>query len=213
MHLEAARALAMQFHQNNVHLVYGGGTVGLMGELAKTLVSLSGPGAVHGVIPRALIAVEEGYQDKQLLETAKTPRGAKIERIVGDEKSAAFEFGMITVVPDMHTRKHLMATKVRGGGPGSGFIAMAGGFGTMEEVMEMTTWNQLGIQPVGVVLLNIDGYWDALVAWMKHAVQEGFLSERHAGILAETSNVDQILAMLREYQVGEDGLKLAWGRE
>lgn len=57
-HLAAARSLAQAFHANNISLVYGGGTVGVMGELAKTLVSLSGPSSVHGIIPEALLKYE-----------------------------------------------------------------------------------------------------------------------------------------------------------
>ncbi|KAI7560389.1 hypothetical protein KC346_g22578, partial [Hortaea werneckii] len=62
-HLAAARALAHALHANNISLVYGGGTVGIMGEVAKTLVSLSGPEAVHGVIPEALIRYERNYNE------------------------------------------------------------------------------------------------------------------------------------------------------
>ena len=102
--------MAREFHKNNVHLVYGGGTVGLMGELAKTLVSLSGPEAVHGIIPKALIRVEEGYQDKESDSGSK-----KAERTVQNNKT---EFGRVTVVPDMHSRKQLMAKQVFEGGPG-----------------------------------------------------------------------------------------------
>ena len=58
-HLEAARALARQLHAANAKLVYGGGTVGLMGEVARTLVSLSGPDSVHGIIPAPLVQYEQ----------------------------------------------------------------------------------------------------------------------------------------------------------
>ncbi|RTE69353.1 hypothetical protein BHE90_016270 [Fusarium euwallaceae] len=205
IHLEAARSLAREFHKNNVHLVYGGGTVGLMGELAKTLVSLSGPEAVHGVIPKALIRVEEGYQDKESDSGSK-----KAERTV---ETNGVEFGRVTVVPDMHSRKQLMAKQVFEGGPGSGFIALPGGFGTMEEVMEMTTWNQLGIHQVGVLLLNINGYWNHLIAWVKNAVDEGFLSSQNASILIQTDDTAAALEKLRAYQVSGDRLELTWGDE
>ncbi|KAM5346168.1 hypothetical protein ACJ41O_009173 [Fusarium nematophilum] len=210
VHVEAARSLAYQLHKNNAHLVYGGGTVGMMGELAKTLVSLSGPHAVHGVIPKALIQVEEGYQDKQ--EPA-SGAPAKVERVVKDDQTTNTEFGLVTVVSDMHTRKQLMARMVFEGGPGSGFIALAGGFGTMEEVMEMTTWNQLGIHRVGVLLLNINGYWNAIVEWVRNAVEEGFVSKENASILIETDDVRVALEKLRDYQVSRDRLELSWGDE
>jgi len=105
-----------------------------MGELAKTLVSLSGPGSVHGIIPEALIRHEQ---------QGITP--------------AMSDFGKTTVVPDMHQRKALMAKEVMAGAPGSGFVALPGGYGTMEELLEVTTWNQLGIHAKGVVVYNVEG--------------------------------------------------------
>ncbi|KAI9368136.1 hypothetical protein BJX61DRAFT_546836, partial [Aspergillus egyptiacus] len=71
----------------------------------------------------------------------------------------------ITIVPDMHTRKALMAEKVKQGGPGSGFVGMAGGFGTLDEVMEMATANGLGFHERRVVLLIVEGYWDGVLQW------------------------------------------------
>lgn len=227
VHLEAARALAHEFHKNNVHLVYGGGTNGIMGELARTLVSLSGPQAVHGVIPRALIKVEDGYKNsaeptptESEAEEGKTQKGAgkAHERTLPSlmDKTTLLketEYGITTIVPDMHTRKRLMATKVLEGGPGSGFVALTGGFGTMEEVMEMTTWNQLGIHKVGVVLLNINGYWDGLLQWVQNSVKEGFVSEANGKILVSVDDVKDVLPRLREYKASADRLQLNWGEE
>ncbi|KAL1863778.1 hypothetical protein Plec18167_008040 [Paecilomyces lecythidis] len=227
-HLESARALAREFHENNVQLVYGGGTAGIMGEIARTLVSLSGPRAVHGVIPRALVSVEEGYKDSNATSTAgatetaqqraaQSSGGKAPERILpsGDKGAMVEEtpYGITTIVEDMHTRKRLMATKVLEGGPGSGFVALAGGFGTMEEVMEMTTWNQLGIHRVGIVLLNIGGYWDGVLAWVRNAVKEGFVSEANANILVEAKDVSQVLEVLRNYKVSSGRFQLKWGQE
>ncbi|KAJ9216993.1 hypothetical protein DTO166G4_1453 [Paecilomyces variotii] len=224
VHLESARALARTFHENNVQLVYGGGTAGIMGELARTLVSLSGPRAVHGVIPRALVSVEEGYKESNATSTAGATEiaqqrsgGKAPERILPSSgKDAMIEetpYGITTIVEDMHTRKRLMATKVLEGGPGSGFVALAGGFGTMEEVMEMTTWNQLGIHRVGIVLLNVGGYWDGVLAWVRNAVKEGFVSEANSNILVEAKDVNQVLEALRNYKVSEGRLQLKWGQE
>ena len=119
----AARSLAQVFHDNHVKLLYGAGTYGMMGELARTLVALSGPEAVHGIIPKALLPAE-----KYVLE--------KAELAGRDDKQT---YGITTVVQTMHERKELMAAKVREGGPGSGFIALPGGFGTLDELAEMTT--------------------------------------------------------------------------
>ncbi|RDW92702.1 LOG family protein [Aspergillus mulundensis] len=206
-HLEAAHALAVEFHKNNVHLVYGGGTTGLMGEVAKTLVALSGPTAVHGIIPRALVQVKADAAAREL-------NGAKAaERVVSSAselEQPVTEYGLTTIVPDMHTRKRLMATKVMEGGPGSGFVSLAGGFGTIEELMEMTTWNQLGIHQVGVVLLNVNGYWDGVMLWIRNGVAQGFIREKNAKIIAETTDPAMVVAMLVQYRKSEDRLLLNW---
>src|SRR5438876_11878812 len=99
--------------------VYGGGTVGLMGELAKTLVSLSGPDSVRGIIPDALVKYERDH-------TYQSTNGDNLQ--VPEERV----YGRTTVVRDMHTRKQLMAREVIEGGPGSGFIGLSGGYGTLE---------------------------------------------------------------------------------
>ncbi|GFF40809.1 LOG family protein YJL055W [Aspergillus udagawae] len=216
-HLEAARLLAHEFHKNNVQLVYGGGTVGIMGELARTLVSLSGPQAVYGIIPKALVEVEEGYKDIDrqrgtTKDASLNKQGKAAERVVSDSIKES-DYGLVTIVPDMHTRKRLMAQKVLEGGPGSGFVALAGGFGTMEELMEMTTWNQLGIHKAGVVLLNINGYWDGILQWVQASVEEGLVSQENAGILTQATRVEDVLKMLREYRISNDRLKLDWGQE
>lgn len=198
----------------------------MMGELARTLVKLSGPQAAHGVIPRALVKIEEGYKGSQELDPAAATESAQREqaggkapeRVIPDpmDKTTLFkesEYGVTTIVPDMHTRKRLMATKVLEGGPGSGFVALAGGFGTMEEVMEMTTWNQLGIHRVGVVLVNINGFYDGLLAWVKNAVKEGYISPANAEILVEAKDVSEVLTKLRDYKVSNGRMQLNWGQE
>ncbi|KAL4877681.1 lysine decarboxylase-like protein [Aspergillus karnatakaensis] len=216
-HMETARRLAQIFHENNIQLVYGGGTKGLMGEIARTLVQLSGPESVHGVIPRALVSVEPGY-NKNGQETPSTSSasaggaGKEAERIVSDG-GASSEYGITTIVPDMHTRKRMMAEKVKEGGPGSGFVSLAGGFGTIEEVMEMTTWNQLGIHHLGVVLLNVNGYWDGLLEWVKNSVREGYVSKDNEGILVEAKTVEEVWPKLVQYQVSAGRYQLNWGQK
>ncbi|KAL3432196.1 hypothetical protein BDV09DRAFT_134730 [Aspergillus tetrazonus] len=223
-HMETARRLAQIFHENNIQLVYGGGTKGLMGEIARTLVSLSGPESVHGIIPRALVSIEPGYNQNGN-GTTGTPStssasaggaGKVAERVVGEAQSGnvpSSEYGLTTIVADMHTRKRLMAEKVREGGPGSGFVALAGGFGTIEEVMEMTTWNQLGIHHLGVVLLNVAGYWDGLLEWVRNSVREGYVSKENGSILVEAKTVEEVWPKLVQYQVSEGRYQLKWEDE
>ncbi|PGH02681.1 hypothetical protein AJ79_07560 [Helicocarpus griseus UAMH5409] len=225
-HLSSARALAHIFHKENITLVYGGGTAGIMGELARTLVSLSGPQAVHGVIPTALVRVENGYRTTRTAADKAQGGGKDAERVVsavdqgeggkkaGDGGVGSYmgesEYGMTTLVPDMHTRKRTMAQKVMEGGPGSGFVVLAGGFGTLEEAMEMVTWNQLGIHHRGIVLLNIAGYWDGLLAWLENSVKEGFVNEVNKGILVECKRVEDVLEALRGYRLSEGRFSLDW---
>ncbi|KAL9128572.1 MAG: hypothetical protein Q9217_002771 [Psora testacea] len=203
-HTAAARSLAQTLHVNNISLVYGGGTTGLMGELARTLVSLSGPEAVHGIIPDALIQFERQGRPGPA-DDAKADGG----NIEIDEKI----YGRTTVVRDMHTRKQLMAKKVMEGGPGSGFVALSGGYGTLEELMEVITWNQLGIHGKGIVVYNVDGYYDGLIQWVKSAVSAGFIARGNAGILVEALEAEEAIRFLREYRVAEGRFNLDWGQK
>ena len=173
-----------------------------MGELARTLVSLAGPDSVHGVIPEALIKLEQqgGIGGDGSKNDAKNTINEKI-------------FGRTTIVKDMHTRKTLMAKLVMEGGLGSGFVALSGGYGTMEELMEVTTWNQLGIHACGVVVYNVDGYFDGLIAWIRTAVSAGFISGGNAGILVEALTAEECVRSLREYKVSEERMKLDWSQK
>lgn len=191
-HVEAAQSLAEVFHKNRISLVYGGGTVGLMGEVAKTLVALSGPDSVHGIIPEPLVKWEQ-----------ESPRDL-------NEKD---EYGRTTVVPDMHTRKQLMAKEVIEGGPGSGFVALSGGYGTLEELMEVITWNQLGIHSRGVVVFNVEGYYDGLIQWVRTAVSSGFIAPGNGGILVEALDAEEVVKQLQEYKVAEGRFKLDWSQK
>jgi uncharacterized protein (TIGR00730 family) len=195
-HLAAARALAHVLHNNNIHLVYGGGTVGLMGEVAKTLVSLSGPDSVHGIIPQPLIRFEQNHDPD-----STDPNAHSIDSSI---------YGKTTVVKDMHTRKKMMAQVVIDGGPGGGFVALSGGYGTLEELMEITTWNQLGIHSMPVIVFNVEGYWNGLIDWVKTAVSSGFIGPTNAGILVEALTAEEVLTQLKEYQNAEGRFNLTW---
>ncbi|KIX93671.1 uncharacterized protein Z520_10577 [Fonsecaea multimorphosa CBS 102226] len=222
IHLASARELGRSLHEAGYKLVYGGGTMGVMGELAKTLVSLSGPSSVHGIIPRALIRSEKDPSfagDKSRFGQRKAERtmsSEELQRIDSNTEDPdkqivpESEFGRTTIVPDMHTRKRMMANSVEAGAPGSGFVALAGGYGTMEEVMEMVTWNQLGIHQIPIILVNINGYWNGLLDWVKTAIREGFVGEGAANILVEVQSTDQVIEALRGYQLAPGRYKLDW---
>jgi uncharacterized protein (TIGR00730 family) len=183
-----------------MNLVYGGGTAGIMGEIAKTLVLLSGKDAVHGIIPEALLKYERKYGETGIGESAQA---------VIDENT----YGRTTVVEDMHTRKQLMAREVIEGGAGGGFVALTGGFGTMEELMEVVTWNQLGIHERGVVVFNVNGYYDGLIQWVNTAVKQGFISKRNGGILVEAKTAGDVVQSLQNYQNSADRFDLDWSKK
>ncbi|KAI8301716.1 hypothetical protein K4K61_008536 [Colletotrichum sp. SAR11_59] len=184
----------------NIDLVYGGGTVGLMGEIAKTLVSISGPDAVHGIIPEPLVKFERDDSHRSMCSENKMPIPDKMT------------YGRTTIVKDMHTRKRMMAEEVFAAGPGSGFIALSGGYGTIEEILEAATWVQLGIHPRGVCLLNIDGFFDGILKWIKQAVDEHFIRLDNARIIVTVQTPEDAIDALQHYQVPTSTLRLDWSR-
>ncbi|EFX04184.1 lysine decarboxylase-like protein [Grosmannia clavigera kw1407] len=221
VYMEAARELARVMHENDIGLVYGGGTVGLMGELAKTLVSLSGPQSVHGIIPEALVRYERDpkYTSTTTASTSGGTDGtddSSSSHIINEEGLAvpAEElYGKTTVVRDMHTRKRMMAQEVIRGGPGSGFLALSGGYGTFEELLETCTWNQLGIHDRGVCVLNVNGFYNGLFSLIGKSVEDGFIAPGAANIIVQGKTAEDAVQALREYKVEPAVLKLAWGKE
>lgn len=167
-----------------------------MGEVAKTLVSINGPQSVHGIIPEAMVPYERNGTDAKM-------------RNVPDEAI----FGRTTLVKDMHTRKKLMAEEVFAGGPGSGFIGLSGGFGTMEEIFETTTWIQLGIHSRGMVLLNVEGYWDGVIQWLEKASHEGFVKPGNKSLLGVAGTAEGAIEVLRDYKVPGTIYQLQWGKQ
>ncbi|KAG5986855.1 hypothetical protein E4U43_005325 [Claviceps pusilla] len=178
VHVEAAKSLAIALHQHDISLVYGGGTTGIMGAVASTLVALSGPSAVHGIVPAALATYEDQLGDGRI------------------DSEYALRFGKRIVVRDMHTRKRLMTQMVLGGAPGSGFVALSGGYGTMEELLESTTWSQLGIHNCRVSVFNVDGFYDGLLDWIRHVARSGFIGGKDADIIRVARTADEVVACL-----------------
>ena len=77
----------------------------------------------------------------------------------------------------------------------------------------MTTWNQLGIHKRGIVLMNVNGYWDGLLQWVKTAVDRGYIGPDNANILVEAKDVKDVCAILAKYQVSAGQMQLNWGEE
>lgn len=202
-----------------------------MGELAQTLVSLSGPDSVHGIIPQGILEYErpEGaISDYGLLSKTENPR-RKTDRFwarfgffsrsnankkqnsqqITDLLSES-QFGRTTIVRDMQLRKKQMAREVANGGPGSGFIGLSGGFGTMDELMEMVTWNQLGVHNRGVCLFNVEGFWDGLLSWQDRAVEAGFVRGEGSRIMVGKETAEQCVQWLKGYEKVGGGLGMRW---
>ncbi|KAJ4329632.1 hypothetical protein N0V87_010701 [Didymella glomerata] len=172
-----------------MRLVYGGGTNGLMGEVARALVALSGPDAVHGIIPEPLLPEKSG-------------------KSVIDESV----YGKTTVVKSMHEKKKAMWLEVLRGGHGGGFVALSGGYGTFEELMEVATWNQLGKHSMPIVLLNVSGYWDGLLNWTANAVREKSVRPGNSNIIVAATTAEGIFDLLKTYKPATSRFRLSWER-
>jgi uncharacterized protein (TIGR00730 family) len=98
------------------------------------------------------------------------------------------------IVDNMHERKAMMADL------SDGFIAMPGGIGTLEELFEVMTWSQLGFHDKPIGVLNVDGYYDALLAFIQHTVAQGFLKTHQADLLMVESNVTALLGRFDSFE-------------
>lgn len=105
------------------------------------------------------------------------------------------------VVNTMHERKAMMAEL------SDAFIAMPGGFGTLEEMMETITWGQLGIHQKPVGLFNVAGYYDPLLAMVDRAIEEGFILPRYRNLFIASSGVDDLFDLMRKFQPLEGVVK------
>ena len=84
-----------------------------------------------------------------------------------------------------------------------GFMALPGGFGTLEEIAEVTTWSQLNYHRKPVGLLNVGGYYDPLIAWIRGAVDAGFIRPPHRDLLRAADTPEGLLAVLAEAEIPE----------
>ena len=135
----AADELGEALAAASVTLVYGGGSLGLMGRIARKV--MEGGGHVVGIIPRFL------HEREVMLR----------------------EVTELIVTEDMHERKRLMFERA------DGFVALPGGVGTLEEVVEMMTWSQVGRHEKPIILANIADFWAPLNALIRHMLEAGFI--------------------------------------
>jgi uncharacterized protein (TIGR00730 family) len=160
--VEAAHMFGKILAENGVRLIYGGGSVGLMGALAAS--ALEHGGEVTGVIP-------------EFLTKRERPRNLPQE---------------LVVTRDMHERKRIMFERA------DAFVALPGGIGTLEELVEQLTWIQLGRHKKPVLIANIQGYWGPLLALIDHMHAVKFLPPGLRVDFLVTKRIDEILPMLRE---------------
>jgi uncharacterized protein (TIGR00730 family) len=113
-----------------------------------------------------------------------------IPRALADRELAHLKLTELHVVEDMHQRKALMAAQAHA------FVALPGGYGTLEELFEALAWAQLGFHPKPVGLLNTAGYFDHLLAFLDHAVTEQFLQARHRQLLRVAAEAEPLLDAL-----------------
>ncbi len=103
--------------------------------------------------------------------------------------------GELVVVDSMHARKSVMA------GLSDAFIALPGGWGTLEELFEVTTWTQLNYHDKPVGLLNVRGYYDGLLAFLDHAASEGFIRPMHRGLVVDSTEPEALLDALATVEI------------
>jgi uncharacterized protein (TIGR00730 family) len=160
-YFEATAHLAKILAAENFSIVYGGGSKGLMGQLADSM--LEAGGKITGVIPRFMCEVE--WNHKALTE--------------------------LILVETMHERKEKMAMMA------DAVVALPGGCGTMEELLEVITWKRLGIFTKPIVIVNIEGYFEQLIAMLNRAVDENFMREEHRQMWQVVENVEDVLAAIQ----------------
>lgn len=169
-----AEQLGRELVGRGIRLIYGAGSVGLMGVLARTVHDRGGE--VLGIIPEPLT----------------------------DREASGDTFGETIIVQTMHERKALMVQEA------DGFIAMPGGFGTMDELFEAITWGQLGIHRKPLGILNVNGYFDAILQWVDVAVKEGFVRPQHRQLLVVHDDPSALLERLALHQPPPPSVR--WGK-
>lgn len=157
---QAAQELGKALAGAKLRLVYGGGSVGLMGTVARAC--LDEGGQVTGVIPKFL-------EEREVMLR-------RVEDLV--------------ITDDMHQRKRRMFEEA------DAFVALPGGIGTLEEVVEMITWAQLGRHKKPVLLADIGGFWGPLTELLDHMIAEGFITSETMIRYLVTSDVSQIVPKL-----------------
>jgi uncharacterized protein (TIGR00730 family) len=159
-YFEATARLGKIFVDANISVVFGGGSSGLMGQLADSMLSANGK--ITGIIPRFMC--DEDWHHSELTE--------------------------LIVVETMHERKALMAQMA------DAIVALPGGCGTLEELLEAITWKQLGIISKPIVIVNMNGYYDAMIEMLQRAVEEKFMRAIHKKMWEVVETPEEVLSAI-----------------
>ena len=159
--VEAAKKLGQIFAENSVRLVYGGGSVGLMGAVAEAV--LAHGGEATGIIPEFLMQKERATHDHEMIVTG-----------------------------GMHERKRKMFERA------DAFVALPGGIGTLEELVEQLTWIQLGRHKKPILIANIGGYWNPFLELIEHMRAVQFVPPALRVDFLVADRVEDILPMLQD---------------
>jgi len=160
-YFDATARLSRIIADANLSVVYGGGSKGLMGQLADS--TLEAGGRITGVIPRFMCDVE--WNHTNLTE--------------------------LILVDTMHERKEKMAIMA------DAVVALPGGCGTLEELLEVITWKRLGIFSKPIVIVNLEGYFDALILMLNRAVDEHFMRAEHRRMWVIVETPEQVLEAIK----------------
>jgi uncharacterized protein (TIGR00730 family) len=158
---EDATTFGRLLAENGIGLVYGGGSLGLMGAVAKA--TLDHGGRVTGIIPDFLTRRENALD--------------RVQEMI--------------VTHDMHERKRLMFERA------DAFVALPGGIGTLEELIEQMTWQQLGRHSKPILIANIAGFWDPLLSLLNHMRATAFIRPSLSVEVLAAERVEDILPRLR----------------
>jgi len=160
-YFEATARLGKILADAELSVVFGGGSSGLMGQLADSI--LESGGKITGVIPQFMC--DEDWHHNELTE--------------------------LIVVETMHERKQKMAMMA------DAVIALPGGCGTLEELLEVITWKQLGIFTKPIVIVNMDGYFNDLIAMLHRAIDEQFMRNEHKRMWEVVSTPEEVLSAIQ----------------
>ncbi|MDC7127141.1 MAG: TIGR00730 family Rossman fold protein [Spirochaetales bacterium] len=165
---EQAEKLGKYLAENKITLIYGGGSIGIMGRISQAV--MNNGGKVIGVIPEL---INDKVEHDNITETI--------------------------VTKDMHSRKKKMYDL------SDAFIALPGGIGTIEEISEIFTWQQIGYHAKAVGLLNINSYYDKFLSFLDNVVSNGFMKDIHRQRLLCSNNIENLFSLINNF----DGMTIS----